>query len=131
MVTQNRQAVRVQDPLKLAHHLEQLGGTASLVELIQIKQHDIDQLSQQCKGLADETLRCTQLSNLTMYICLVVLSKLLGPEHVPCQTSQAAFVEVLWRVCWNVYTVHACHYGFPTSMCSYNVKVNNPAGVTG
>ena len=57
VVTQNRQAVAVQDPLKLAHHLEKLGGTAGLMEMIHVKQHDISQLSQQCEDLADETVR--------------------------------------------------------------------------
>ena len=60
VVTQNRQAVGVQDPLKLAHHLEKLGGTAKLMELIYVKQHDIRQLSQQCEDLTDDTLRYSQ-----------------------------------------------------------------------
>ena len=59
-MTQNRQAVGVQDPLKLAHHLEKLGGTADLVELICVKQQDICQLSQQCESLTDEILRYSQ-----------------------------------------------------------------------
>lgn len=60
MVTQNRQAVGVQDPLKLAHHLEKLGGTAKLMELIHAKQQKICQLSQQCENLTDDTLRYSQ-----------------------------------------------------------------------
>ena len=60
MVTQNRQAVGVQDPLKLAHHLEKLGGTAKLMDLIHAKQQEICQLSQQCESLTDDTLRYSQ-----------------------------------------------------------------------
>lgn len=65
MVTQNRQAVGVHDPLKLAHHLEKLGGTATLMQLIHVKQHEICQLSQQCENLTDDTLRYSQEKALT------------------------------------------------------------------
>lgn len=64
-MTQNRQAVGVQDPLKLAHHLEKLGGTANLVEMICVKQQDICQLSQQCESLTDDTLRYSQAESCT------------------------------------------------------------------
>ena len=50
----------VQDPLKLAHHLERLGGTANLMDLINVKQQEICHLSQQCLNLTDDTLRYSQ-----------------------------------------------------------------------
>lgn len=65
VVTQNRQAVGVRDPLKLAHHLEKLGGTAALVKVIHTKQHNISQLSQQCEDLTDDTLRYGHPKTLT------------------------------------------------------------------
>ncbi|DBA92979.1 TPA: hypothetical protein ACH3X2_003324 [Trebouxia sp. C0005] len=55
IVTQNRQAVGVQDPLKLAHHLELLGGTAALVDIISSKQSDINSCSRQCNNLTEES----------------------------------------------------------------------------
>jgi len=47
--------VGVQDPLKLAHHLELLGGTAALVDMISSKQSDINSCSQQCNNLTEES----------------------------------------------------------------------------
>ena len=45
----------VQDPLKLAHHLELLGGTSALVDIINSKQADISTCSQQCNDLCDKS----------------------------------------------------------------------------
>ena len=45
----------VQDPLKLAHNLELLGGTAALVDMISSKQSDINSCSQQCNNLIEES----------------------------------------------------------------------------
>ena len=47
----------VQDPLYLAHHLEVLGGTAALVDVISSKQRDTSLVTQECDGLTDDTLR--------------------------------------------------------------------------
>jgi hypothetical protein len=47
--------VGVQDPLKLAHHLELLGGTAALVDVISSKQSDINSCTQQCNNLTEES----------------------------------------------------------------------------
>lgn len=44
----------VQDPLKLAHHLELLDGTSALVDIINNKQADISTCSQQCNDLSDK-----------------------------------------------------------------------------
>lgn len=56
-MTQKRQAVGVQDPLKLAHHLEVLGGTAALVDVINSKHTETGMCSQQCNDLTEETER--------------------------------------------------------------------------
>lgn len=45
----------VQDPLKLAHHLELLGGTSALVDIINSKQADISTCSQRCNDLSDKS----------------------------------------------------------------------------
>lgn len=87
VVTQNRQAVGVQDPLQLAHHLEKLGGTAKLMELIYVKQQDIRQLSQQCEDLTDDTHRYSQ-TRVTYWksdqpflgVCLVSVMGSNGPK---------------------------------------------------
>ena len=47
----------VQNPLKLAHHLEVLGGTAALVDVISSKQYDISLVTQECDDLTDDSLR--------------------------------------------------------------------------
>lgn len=49
----------VQDPLKLARHLELLGGTARYVNIINSRKSEINGLSQQCIALTEETERST------------------------------------------------------------------------
>ena len=94
MVTQNRQAVGVQDPLKLAHHLEKLGGTANLMTLIHVKQQEICQVSLQCENLTDDTVRYSQtrLKHLRLVwpflgVCLQSVVSLDCPEVVQIQQS--------------------------------------------
>ena len=57
IVAQNRQAVHVLDPLRLAHRLEVLGGTAIFVELIADKQILISQHSKDCTELTEASIR--------------------------------------------------------------------------
>lgn len=60
VVAQNRQAVHVFDPLRLAHRLEVLGGTAGFVDLIAMKQALISEHSKSCAGLTEEAARSNQ-----------------------------------------------------------------------
>lgn len=57
VVAQNREAVHVLDPLRLAHRLEALGDTAGFVELIAEKQKLISEYSKECADLTDNSIR--------------------------------------------------------------------------
>lgn len=55
----------VQDPLKLVHYLELLGGTAALVDMITSKQSEINSCSQQCNNLTEESEQYVPLPSLS------------------------------------------------------------------
>ena len=114
VVAQNRQAVHVHDPLKLAHRLEVLGGTASFMGRIADKQKLIVAHNKDCNDLTDEISRW--VSTLCSSICFVatfmgtLIASLLTTTKWQCRVQQQRQQLVPHVTQWKEFEVKAAAF---------------------